>query len=333
MPAVFSDVRPFAVSMLALWTATACGGATARTGAGPPDGGAGAGNADAGASPSLGNSDDAMTTEYADVRVEQDFTQPVWLPPPSTIIRGDATSLLGTWDEVSTDGGMCGSDYECFQLVFQPDASGAVHGTIREVSRCCSYPAPPQGPFAPATDPNVGYPTTVDPTRYFYLKGISLNVDYRLFDPVLQSSTLTFWFSPLDLWSDWCALQTASEWKVGGQIKYRCVPQTASSSTIDFGKYILCTSAEDGPQCTDSRGYQGPCVCADDSGIIGTTGADLWLPLCTRTVCECSATQCRGVVRDTEMNGSLVLSGGVLSGTIDGIFYPSAPVTFRRVGP
>jgi hypothetical protein len=29
-----------------------------------------------------------------------------------------------------------------------------------------------QGPFAPATDPNVGYPTTVDPTHYFYLKDL-----------------------------------------------------------------------------------------------------------------------------------------------------------------
>jgi hypothetical protein len=46
-------------------------------------------------------------TDFADVNIEQDFTEPVWLPPPSTTIEGDATSLVGSWIQVRSDGSPC----------------------------------------------------------------------------------------------------------------------------------------------------------------------------------------------------------------------------------
>jgi hypothetical protein len=336
----FRTVAGLGTVILGLWATGACGGATRGSGASAPND-AGPENLDSSLPAASADGGRPTAADFSDVWVDADFTQPVWLPPPSTTVVGDAASLLGTWAEVGTDGGTCGPPNplvgdECFQLAFRSDASGVVHGTIRGVAPGTGiYPPPPQGPFAPATDSKVGYPTTVDPTHYFYLKEApgAMNVDYRLFDPVLGSGTLTFWFSTMDLWSDWCALQTPSEWNVGGQVNYRCAPQTATSSTIDFGTYLLCTSAEDGPQCTDSRGYHGPCRCLDDAGVIASDNNSPWLPLCSRTVCECSAIQCRADVRDTEMNGSLVLSAGELSGMIDGIYHPVTPLTFRRVGP
>src|SRR5262249_34866868 len=142
-----------------------------------------------------------------------------------------------------------------------------------------------------ATDSNVGYPTTLSPDNYRFAKFLCSNVDYPLLDPLVAGGILSFWFSPLDLWTEWCALQTPFASNVRGQTKYACVPQTANSSTTDFGKLILCTNALDGPQCLDSTGHQVPCACLPDAAV-GPAGQDL----CGQSVCECSATQCRAVL-------------------------------------
>jgi hypothetical protein len=186
-------------------------------------------------------------TDYADVVIEQDFTQPVWLPPPRTTFQGDAASLVGVWVNLYDQppfghGGICdplapdpfwGRTWsECFQIEIQQDASGAFHGTLRlEVSPNVDSGIELQGPFAPATDPNVGYPTTVNPSEYLSAEDGCSNVGYRLFDPVFAGGKFSFWFSPYDLWTDWCALQTPFAWYVRGETKYACVPQTADSST------------------------------------------------------------------------------------------------------
>jgi hypothetical protein len=278
-------------------------------------------------------------TDYADVTIEQDFTQPFTLPPPTTTIQGDATSLVGVWDEVRFDGGTCdpmhpGPGSECLHIEIQQDTSGALHGTIRADPLPNALNGQQQGPFASATDPNVGYPTTLDPTKYYYAKQqLCSSVGYRLFDPVFASGTFSFWYSPLDLWSDWCALQTPFGWNVRGQTKYECVPQTADSSTTDFGKLVLCRNANDEPQCTDSTGFQAPCVCFDDAGkAIGNTTNSFAQPLCSNSVCECTASQCRALLRPTALNATLTMNADELTGPLGtapgNAFY--FQLTFRR---
>jgi hypothetical protein len=193
---------------------------------------------------------------------------------------------------------------------------------------------PPAGPFPPATDPNVGYPPTVSPSDYSIAEDAVPNVDYRVLDGIVANGSFTFWFSPLDLWSTWCALQMPYVWNVGGDIKYRCVPQTAPPANTDVGKFYLCTSGDDSAQCTDSSGAVRPCACVDGDART----FDYYLLGCASTVCECSATQCRARLRGVERSAMLSLEGGKLLGIVGGYAvgprYPgtSPPITFQRAG-
>jgi hypothetical protein len=194
------------------------------------------------------------------------------------------------------------------------------------------------GPFSAATDPNVGYPPTVSPTDYVYAEEqVVPNVNYRLLDGVVTNGTFAFWFSPLDLWSGWCALQTPYAWNVGGESKYRCVPQIATPANTDVGKFDLCTYEFDGPQCTNRNGEVYPCACLDsDGGTVdgGPTGIAP-LPGCgAAIVCGCSATQCQANLRGSEIGATLTLAAGKLVGYIQ--FWPPSPppgpaFTFQRV--
>jgi hypothetical protein len=306
-----------------LGTVAACSGAPAGSTIG--DGGRGAGSG-TGATVDAGD-DLPKATDFADVSVEQDFSEPVWLPPPSTTIEGDATSLVGSWVQVGSDGSQCPPSLQwCWHMEIRNDTGGTVSGTIHVEG---PSNGPVSGPFAPAVDPNVGYPTTVTPDNYGYVRQSVLpNVPYQLFDGVVSNGSFVFWFSTLDLWSGWCALQNPSPWTVDSQRKYRCVPQTADRTTTDLGKLALCTSAEDGPICNGQ-----PCVCEHDAG-----GS---FPLCGNTVCECSATECRADVRSEEINATLQLNAGRLVGPFDsgfesgGYMTGGAPsiITFQRVSP
>jgi hypothetical protein len=193
-----------------------------------------------------------------------------------------------------------------------------------------SEPSAPtvSGPFAPATDPNVGYPTTVSPNDYFYAEQFCANVAYDLLDGEVANGSLTFWISPLELWATWCPLQTPSVWNVRGQVKYHCVPQTAEPSNTDLGKLALCTSAEDQATCTDRYGFDTPCVCLDDAGADNQA-----LPLCRSTVCECSATQCRAYLRSSVLSSSLTVGAGTLQGYLRQDSALETRITFRKVSP
>jgi hypothetical protein len=272
-------------------------------------------------------------TAFADVNVDADFTQPVDLPAPATAIAGDSASLVGSWVQLASDGSVCTPmtspfNATCFHLDIQKDDAGAVEGTIHgqtdPTNNGTGIGPPLMGPFMPATDPSVGYPPNVSPNDYLAAERDPLpNVDYRLLDGNVTNGSFTFWFSPLDLWSTWCALQTPYAWNVGGQTQYFCVPPTATAANTDVGKFDLCTSAIDtGPLCTDSLGLMYPC-CFGDGGMFSG-----YRPECGAKVCECSATQCRASLRSAEMDATLTLEGGRLVGSVQ-IFMPpsSAPPT------
>jgi hypothetical protein len=338
-------------SLLAALAIAACGsgegvGSTSERDGGHDDGSQSAGPSDASASPQLQSPGIDVVlpsaTAFADVNVDADFTQPVDLPPPATTIAGDSASLLGSWVELAPDGSVCtpatAPNRTCFHLDIRKDGAGAVEGTIYE------DPLDPArggaglivGPFPPATDPSVGYPSNLSPGDQLFCEGVVPKVDYRLLDGVVNSGTFTFWYSALDLWSGWCALQTPYAWNVGGVTKYRCVPQTATPANTDAGKFDLCTSAYDGPQCTDSMGFAYQCVCLDRDG--GSYNASL--PGCEAgagPVCECFATQCRANLRGGQTGATLAFEGGKLVGSfqigpaVD--LMPALAVTFRRATP
>jgi hypothetical protein len=278
------------------------------------------------------------------VNIPIDFTDPVWLPPPTTQIAGDLTDLVGSWIEVDSSGQPCTAAAMaepvgnlCTHLEIQRGADGAFIGTVYhdrlEGGVSCAAGsdmcAPAiAGPFPTATDPTVGYPPAVSPSDYEELQlntGVA-GARYRVFDGALIDSTFTFWISPLDLWSDWCALQSSSLWNVNGKQKYQCVPQTADTSNTDLGKLSLCTSAEDRPMCVRNPMGQAPCVCLNEEGVyIGG-------PLCGSAACECSASACRAALRSNVVDATLQLQSGKLMGTLGPVGLGN-PITLEKVAP
>jgi hypothetical protein len=311
---------------------TACGSAGAGLARLAPDGGSGSSQGAAASDSGLPNSAD-----YADVNIPMDFTQPVWLPPPDPVIQGDASELIGSWVEVTSDGTPCTpatatiniGGTVCTHLEIRQAADGGFLGTVYRELLPGTPGSPITGPFAAAADPNVGYPTTVSPKDYNQLQGFTAGVRYRVLGGALMGTTFAFWISPFDLWTDWCALQTPSLWTVNGNPRYRCASQTADAATTDLGKLVLCTSAGDRPMCVS---YDGstlfPCVCLNDAGDF--TGG----PLCGRAACDCSASECRANLRNAVLDGSFELQGGKLVGYLDVVAFPgSGYTTLEKVAP
>jgi hypothetical protein len=214
----------------------------------------------------------------------------------------------------------------CTHLEIQEGEQGGYVGTIyRERS---PWNAPLVfGPFAPATNPTRGYPMELLPEEYGHARAFTPDVRYRLFDGLVRDGELTFWVTPLDLWTDWCGMQSSFQWEVSGKHEYRCVPQTASESDTDLGKLALCTSAEDLGYCEDAYSFSHPCVCLDD-----TLHFDFTLPLCSLPYCECSATECHADYRGTAITGTFRLEGDALAGNI-AFDIDSHAETLRRVTP
>jgi hypothetical protein len=218
----------------------------------------------------------------------------------------------------------------CSNLEVRRNADGSYTGTFygepSTVDRGGSTPI--VGPFAAVTDPSKGYPTELTPDQYWRARSFVAGVRYQLFDGAIDGQTLTFWLSQLDVWTDWCALQTPSVWTVGGRHEYRCVPQGADAGTTDMGKLALCTSNMDSPICTDRLGVPGPCACIDSSGF-----ARVDLPLCSQAYCECSRSGCHADVRGGTMTGSLTFDGTKLVGTMSFGGGGQATITLGRVTP
>jgi hypothetical protein len=166
-------------------------------------------------------------------------------------------------------------------------------------------------PFAPVTDATVGYPTELSPAQYGIARDLVPGLRYRAFDGHARGDQLTFWVSPLEVWSDWCAMQTPHLWTFESRREYRCSPEGATEADTDLGVHALCTSAEELAYCTERSGFDVPCVCLDDREQF-TFG----LALCSLTYCECSADACQADFRGTTIPASLRLEGDTLTGNI-----------------
>jgi hypothetical protein len=274
---------------------------------GRPDRGAGGTPADR---PKLG--------DFTDVTRPQDFDAPVSLPPPRTSITGALDDLVGTWIEVNADGTDCTPDdsshivsgIACTRLEVQKTPSGGHSAVIswQASTQVVSNPPIVSGPFAPLGDPGVGYPTGVSPSSYTVLRQqFAANVGYRVLEGSVSGSHMTFWASPNEIWTDWCAAQTVFPWNVDGRTAYRCVPQQATADDTDLGRLALCTTTADMPTCT-AAGLPVACVCLTDGQV------DFSNPLCSPAACECTKTECSAAVRSSASSFQFERQGDRLVG-------------------
>lgn len=123
----------------------------------------------------------------------------------------------------------------------------------------------------PPTDPDVGYP----PGAQFPFPGGPLGLfegfAYTMLDGNLSGSELTFRVAEVELWTQWCSLQTPvrAMRDLDGGWEYRCVSS--------FGANLVSTDCS----TTDPSTMQRMPV---DCGKAG---------LCDNYTCDCSASSCR----------------------------------------
>jgi hypothetical protein len=234
-------------------------------------------------------------SDYFAVDTGVEFSQPVSLPDPDLSIDGSSSELLGEWlgigEVVSFYFASAGSPAS-MRLVISESAGQVVGQFYWEYGLVDGATFP--GPFAAATNPDVGYPTEVDPEHYGDLRWPNPRVPYRIFDGALAAGRFTFWTSTIDLWSDWCSMQTAYPRDIDGKRVYRCIAESANESNTEPGKFKLCKSAGGLPCPTDNP--QGP--------------------LCGVAYCECSSSSCHADLRAGTIIADLQFDGTTMSGVV-----------------
>jgi hypothetical protein len=182
------------------------------------------------------------------------------------------------------------------------------------------------GPFQPALNADVGFPTEVAVEDYGELRRLVSGVTYRLLDAHFEDGVLTFTWSQDDLWHEWCALQQPFRWDIAGHGFHFCVPQGESAqASFDEGKVVLCTPADFESLCSESPSIVLPCSCMSGGPRARRCGPPM---------CHCDATGCRSNLR-VDDRARLTLVDGRLSGPwADPGFEEAAPeVTLERVTP
>ncbi len=305
-------------------------GGSAGGSSGGSKGGAGGANSGAGGRRSVTDAGVPRATDYADVMVPVDFTNPVVVPPPETAITGDASRFAGKWVNLSLNpnlhGARCSAAAKpsepCYHLEIAGGPNGGLIGTVRVDPRSTDVS---HGPYPAPTDPGVGYPPDVPPSDYFALRSNYNAATYTLFDGIVQGGELEFWTSQSEIWTGWCALQQPIHWDLDGKNAYRCVPQTATTSNTDLGKLVLCSTAWDGPHCESASGTEFPCSCLDDQmNEMGTPECVFYSP-----ICECSTSECHAAVRTTQDWSRLRVVGETLVGPL--LTNPFGPLELTLV--
>lgn len=278
--------------------------------------------------------------KYARTDSGIDFETPVAPAEPRLGITGppDVSRLVGTWIEVEADGSPCrteripffGASAVCARLSLVEEA-GRVSGVI-------SWDAPGipliddpvvGGPFAPAADATRAYPEGAPPASYAPLSMGTFGTAYRVLDGAFADGHLSFWYSPLDLWREWCALQTPLRYDQQGKTGYRCVREGADESNTDLGVLALCTTQWDFGGCEGT-----PCVCAATHGTPYDGGFHP-SPLCKPTaMCNCTAEACMPALRTrtAELALDVDLNAGQMTGTRTMHGAPT-PIVLRKVTP
>jgi hypothetical protein len=231
-------------------------------------------------------------SDYFDVDTDVDFSQPVSLPTPELAIDGFADELVGEWSGRGEPLTAYSGPSDAGARLVISESAGAVVGEFHWEFGLIDGGSFP-GPFAAARDPDVGYPTEVDAENYGGLRWPNPRIPYRLFDGALTAGRFTFWTSTLDLWSNWCSAQTPYPIDIDGRRAFRCVPESATESNTDPGKFKLCSSVGGG-------------LCTKDNGD----------PVCGVSYCECSSSACAAALRNNTIVVDLELSGTTMKGVM-----------------
>jgi hypothetical protein len=161
------------------------------------------------------------------------------------------------------------------------DASGRLCGTATYIA--AGQEAPP-----PATDPDAGYPPSLDPMKMGVGRGPVPGVTYSIIQGAEMGGVVHFRISASELWKDWCALQVPAAKSNG----YGCIGGDGWSS--------------DGVNCWTEN--------AD--GTRQTYAYDKCV-LCTPpSVCTCNAKSCAAADTSDTVVFDLKHDGARLSGTV-----------------
>ncbi len=248
-------------------------------------------------------------SDFNAIDASTSWTAAVSSPPVQLSITGADKRLVGSWLETGCDPtSTSGNWFGCRRLVIEQAASGEITGHLR-FERTHDV----LGPFAPASDADVGYPTEVAASQYTFLAGNpSVGVDYRMLAGRFDGTHLTFGWTTLDLWHGWCQLQRSYPWQVGSHGFYFCVPQAADAQAkVDPGKLALCSSADFQPQCVDATGSTTPCSCLTDAGDKSGN------PLCSTAYCRCNSKECDADLGSGVKHVDFTLDGDHMHGTWD----------------
>lgn len=246
------------------------------------------------------------------------------VPEPERSFRDPAEALLGTWKQPDCDPADGETHFfsgGCVLLTFErsgPD--GAIVGRLDSYTELdtSSFEAQRQT-FAPAVDPDIGYPVEVAPKDYADL-GLRMG-PYTMLDPRFDGENLQFWVSPLELWEGWCALQTS--YRVpGGNPPYQCVPDGAANGDpeVDRGKVVLCTSqwssgACDPKVCGLSAAESCPRESWEGCGCYTPEGVwDEERPECSIAYCRCDAEGCAPNWYENRSDFQLIVDGDRMDG-------------------
>lgn len=225
-----------------------------------------------------------------------EWSAPVELPKPQTVIEGGDDSIVGVWRErdcnVAAPKGSA-----CIQLLIERNQRGDLVGSVL-LRNESSNTTMMSGPFAPVTNPDLGYPTEIVPDHYSDIPyGGLKDMPYRILDGHVSGGRFSFSWSAYDLWHDWCAMQTPYPWQVGDRQFYFCVPQDQNArASIDRGKLALCTSAEFLELC--------PAVHSDTHSLIPCV-CDTWATAKHRDAALCSPAYCHCDAKGCDLNNAI----------------------------
>lgn len=253
-------------------------------------------------------------SDFDSVNDNVDWTVPTRVPTLQSVVAGGDARITGTWLESGCDPTAPPDvpPWGCVRMMLAQSSAGDVTGTL-QIDRAPDpdaeppIRAAPEGGYAPAEDPDVGYPPGVDVKDYLDLRGnFQTGLPYRVLDGSFENGRLTFVWSTLDLWHDWCVMQNYYQWRIGDHSFSFCVPQNRDEWTgIDEGKIVLCTSADFEPLCSNTQGELLPCSCIAGDGN----------PRCSPAYCHCDSGGCDADVHALQVHTAFMVDGDTMTGS------------------
>jgi hypothetical protein len=211
---------------------------------------------------------------------------PQW-PAPDDCVSVSSLDVTGVWEGAIQDMSFRN------QIPLRVEILGASElGGVCGTLRWGEGPLPP-----PPTDPERGWP---DNDRVGFGGGAAYfheGMTYTILDGGVREPEVRFRVTAVELWKDWCAIQTP-HWQEGSA-SWRCLPE-----------FVLLSQSEPGANCVLEQ-QTGPDLEVD----VGKCG------LCFSGVCACNQSGCGATPEGssgTSASFDLMFEGNRATGTVDG---------------